>query len=1192
MSIFKDTLKPEVIAQLRARQEIISQDNRDGYLNNGTFIGYQTKNSWVRMTSMVDYDSYENITVDYDNTINIKKDQKYTGNSLAKKYILQGGTLLRKGNKESLRYNINTVGGSYGGDIGYSNSENLGRLQQPYGVRPMPGISSVQVDTKSAYGSLREATVKFYCWDRHQLEELEILFMRPGYSVLLEWGWSKYINYNDQTFNTLQNVAKPKTPVNVNNLTINNFNTPFIDAFDPNLTIDNVYSLIDNKIKDSKCNYDALLGYVKNFNWTMLDNGGFECTTTLISIGEVISSLKVSSNSNNGTEENPPLYTSSGVTRPYQYTDYEKVLLSLKAISNPRDFDNEGEYKDVNLKDTLLDINYIGKKFQSRGHAAIFNEAFTPNLDNQPYVKQHEDGDNPEFTNVYNEYISFKVWLAIMDSFFLLKTDKNGKYVYFDVNGIDTTYCLAAPDSISINPGICYVDNSEAFPELAFFYPSYALSGNDGVRSKLLKNNLDIANIGNFYDKTNKYGNMSNIFINLDFLLKTFKQMNSSTNDDGVDVLSYVQNVLNGISTALGGLNNFSVFTNNNIIKLGDLYYIEEPSKARINSKFQFDLIGLKSICRDVNITSKIFQEQSTIIAIGAQNKGNLGDIYSSSQTIFNAGLKDRLVPNKFPNSQDPNDSNSPTAIKNNTSHLYNKLFLLTTYIKDFVVGSEIGNIGQYEIPTAPNPASASSTLRSILLQFNPNINFKALIPFQLEIVLDGMGGFVIGQIFTVNKNILPKDYFNKNLGFIITGISHNLIKNDWTTTLRTQICLLDDVNGSIDKNVSILNDALIKARKERAQAEFEQAASEALNYAILRDYIYYQSIQVMMMYMFCDMPADGVGLKINLTEGKTPAFQSLENTTSDVMPATSAPGKTYRFQSFERLVLATDPNSQFGENVDGFNSNYNNNLGYFGVNYNQYPVKGSSGPAGTFADGYGYNEFAQNWVTTTRNNSSAAELNKPISALDSNSIKFSELLDKYESEISDYSLASFPNNWTGSVYRPDLYIGYVKEDLGTGNFSNRGTGPLKTLLSPGGFTDSGGTVIQGVIQKNIFDSDEAIPGNNSYLVYNLDPNILKKNIDTYLVNLQGRYSTISPAMPVLKSSYDQMPAVEAKEKYFNKLIYPLFRYHDWLPDVADAFASNKVVGLYNGPNNYGKQVINTFQRSTVRANPAVNKRP
>jgi hypothetical protein len=1008
MSIFKDTLKPEVIAQLRARQEIISQDTRDGYLNNGAFIGYQTKNSWVRMTSMVDYDSYNNIQIDHDNKINIVKNQNYTGNELAKKYILYGGVPLVRNNKEQLRYNINTVGASYGGDIGYSNYLNKGNLDQPYGVRPMPGISSVQIDTKSAYGSLREATVKFYCWDRHQLEELEILFMRPGYSVILEWGWSKYIDYDNSTFDLIKNPANSKTPINVNNLTINNFNTPFIDAFSTNLTIDNVYSIIDDNIKKAKCNYDSLLGYVKNFNWTMLDNGGFECTTNLISIGEVISSLKVSANSNNGTTENPPLYSSQGVTKPYQYTDYEKVLLSIKAIGNPADFDNTGEYNDVNLRDSLLDINYIGDKLQSRGHAKVYNDAF-PSV--QPYLKQHKDGDNPEFTNKFNEYISFKLWLAIMDSFFMLKTEKKEKYVYFDVDGIDTTYCLAAPDSISIDPGVCYVDNSEAFPELSFFYSNYALRGNIGVKSKLLKNNSDTpADIKNFYDKVNKYGNMSNIVINLDFLLKTFKQMNSSTNDDGVDVLSYVQNVLNGISTALGGLNNFTVFTTNNVIKIGDLYYVEEPSKSRINNKFQFDLIGLKSICRDVSITSKIFQEQSTIIAIGAQDKGNLGDIYSSSQSIFNAGLKDRLVPNKFPNSQDPNDSNSPNSIKNNTSHLYNKLFLLTTYIKDFIIGEELVTPDEYTIPTPPNPASASSTLRSILLQFNPNINFKALIPFQLEIVLDGIGGFVIGQIFTVDKSILPKDYYSKNLGFIITGVSHNLVKNDWTTTVKTQICLLDDINGSIDKNLTILNDALIQARRERAQAEFTQAASEALNYALLRDFIYYQSLQVMMMYMYCDIPEDSIDRDINI-QGRN-NFNSLNNKTSDVIKSQN---KTFRYESFERLVTATDPNSSFGNTVDQFDKNYNNNLGFFGVGFNTYPVKGSSGPTGTFSDGYGYNTFVQNWITTTRNKSTAADLNKPISALDPNSIKFSELLDKYEQEVSDYATAGFPNNWTGS---------------------------------------------------------------------------------------------------------------------------------------------------------------------------------
>ena len=65
--------------------------------------------------------------------------------------------------------------------------------------------------------------------------------------------------------------------------------------------------------------------------------------------------------------------------------------------------------------------------------------------------------------------------------------------------------------------------------------------------------------------------------------------------------------------------------------------------------------------------------------------------------------------------------------------------------------------------------------------------------------VLDGIGGFVIGQIFTVNKNILPKDYYNKNLGFIITGISHDLSKNDWITTIKETSCLAREENSECE---------------------------------------------------------------------------------------------------------------------------------------------------------------------------------------------------------------------------------------------------------------------------------------------------------------------------------------------------------------------------------------------------------
>jgi hypothetical protein len=104
----------------------------------------------------------------------------------------------------------------------------------------MPGITEMSLRTIGAYGSLFETTVKFYAWDINQLNELEILFMRPGYSVLLEWGWSQYIDYDD-------NFIKEYTPSSGTNkiLTVEDirptaFNGVTINPFE-NLSQDDVY---------------------------------------------------------------------------------------------------------------------------------------------------------------------------------------------------------------------------------------------------------------------------------------------------------------------------------------------------------------------------------------------------------------------------------------------------------------------------------------------------------------------------------------------------------------------------------------------------------------------------------------------------------------------------------------------------------------------------------------------------------------------------------------------------------------------------------------------------------------------------------------------------------------------------------------------------------------------------------------
>jgi hypothetical protein len=72
MSIFKSTFSETISSQLKAREKVISNSNpRDA-----TFLQFSSgNNSWVRMTSFVNYDDPK---------------KRYSGDDLSKKYILEG----------------------------------------------------------------------------------------------------------------------------------------------------------------------------------------------------------------------------------------------------------------------------------------------------------------------------------------------------------------------------------------------------------------------------------------------------------------------------------------------------------------------------------------------------------------------------------------------------------------------------------------------------------------------------------------------------------------------------------------------------------------------------------------------------------------------------------------------------------------------------------------------------------------------------------------------------------------------------------------------------------------------------------------------------------------------------------------------------------------------------------------------
>ena len=248
MSIFKESFPSEIDKQIKKRQELLTRRTPQdlSYLN--------SRKAWVRLTS----------GVNIDNT-----------NTLARQYVLQGGTLKSNDLKQAYTGSLK-AGIGEGINNAYSTTTPSGKKHK-LGIRPMPGITNVDIKSKSAYGSLREATVNFVCWDITQLEDLELLYMRPGFTILLEWGWTPYIANNDK-YTTLVKLYDK-----------------FISGDVPksDTSLQDIYKEIHNLSLSQSGNYDALIGYIKNFQWSFRADGGYDCSTTVISFGEVLESLKI-----------------------------------------------------------------------------------------------------------------------------------------------------------------------------------------------------------------------------------------------------------------------------------------------------------------------------------------------------------------------------------------------------------------------------------------------------------------------------------------------------------------------------------------------------------------------------------------------------------------------------------------------------------------------------------------------------------------------------------------------------------------------------------------------------------------------------------------------------------------------------------------------------------------------------------
>ena len=254
------------------KQYVIDQLNLRAAMNSGGVTSKRTdeqllflanKASWTRLTSSVRVNPRDqNAQKFYANLFDgeVVPGGYTTPDALAKNWILQSGTSQYDKGDYNLRY-------GFGPDGAYG----LGGIQQQ-GYRPMPGIDSVNIESKGTLGSLREATISFKAWNVVQLNIIEALYFRLGYTMLLEWGHVNYFNNKGQFVTTAEG----------------------IDIFNPKLNSkEAVLQLITQKNTQTSGNYEAMLGTVTNFYFSFNAEGGFDCNVKLIGLGSVIDTVRI-----------------------------------------------------------------------------------------------------------------------------------------------------------------------------------------------------------------------------------------------------------------------------------------------------------------------------------------------------------------------------------------------------------------------------------------------------------------------------------------------------------------------------------------------------------------------------------------------------------------------------------------------------------------------------------------------------------------------------------------------------------------------------------------------------------------------------------------------------------------------------------------------------------------------------------
>ena len=202
-------------------------------------------------------------------------------------------------------------------DSSYPDYWKYNTARPEFNMLPPPGIESISVSTKGSMGSLKTCDFKIKVFHPADLDHIEKAFMSPGITCFLEWGWSG-----------VQPLSKPGT--GIKDFALGKSGADGANALESQILAKKLglpqtsNIMAANKLDEDVLTvlgrkpgqYDAMLGVITKFNWSLDSDGSYNINVSMISPNSLTMGVKLETSILGATKTTGYFKDDGGIYRP------------------------------------------------------------------------------------------------------------------------------------------------------------------------------------------------------------------------------------------------------------------------------------------------------------------------------------------------------------------------------------------------------------------------------------------------------------------------------------------------------------------------------------------------------------------------------------------------------------------------------------------------------------------------------------------------------------------------------------------------------------------------------------------------------------------------------------------------------------------------------------------------------------